>query len=105
MKGYLITFFTQRNRKHGDKTLPEWIAEEAKLLGIRGTTVLSATEGFGHDGRFHSAGFFDLEDLPMQVVMAVSPEECNRLFSRLNTEKVRVFYTKAAIEFGTTGED
>ena len=105
MHGFQLTFFTQQSREHGDTLLAEWLVGEAKRLGIRGATLFTASEGFGHDGRFHSAGFFDLADQPVQVVMAVSAEEAERLFARLNQEDVRVFYTKAPIEFGTTGEE
>ena len=71
MHGFQLTFFTQQNRLHGDGLLAEWLVEEAKRLGIRGATLITATEGFGHDGRFHSGDFFDLADQPLQVVMAV----------------------------------
>jgi len=104
MQGYQLTFFTQQNRQHGDSLLAGWLVEEAKILGIRGATLITATEGFGHDGRFHSAEFFDLADQPLQVVMAVSAEEMRLLFARLEDEDVRVFYTKAPIEFGMTGK-
>lgn len=103
MHGFQLTFFTQQLRRHGDMLLAEWLVEEAKRLDIRGATLITATEGFGHDGRFHSADLFDLADQPLQVVMAVSIEEAQRLFARLNEEQVRVFYTKTPIEFGMTG--
>lgn len=104
MNGFQLTFFTQQNREHGDSLLAEWLVEEAKHLGIRGATLLTASEGFGHDGRFHSAGFFDLADQPVQVVMAVSATEVEQLFARLKDQGVRIFYTKAPVEFGMTGE-
>jgi PII-like signaling protein len=104
MEGYLLTLFTQRSREHGETSLADWIVAEAKELGVSGATLQAATEGFGHDGRSHSAGFFDLEDQPVQVVMAVSPDECERLFARFRDEGVRVFYTKARVEFGFSGE-
>ena len=104
MNGFQLTFFTQQNREHGDSLLAEWLVEEAKRLGIRGATLLTASEGFGHDGRFHSAGFFDLADQPVQVVMAVSATEVEQLFARLKDQGVRIFYTKAPVEFGMTGE-
>jgi PII-like signaling protein len=105
MHGFQLTFFTQQNREHGGARLAEWIVGEAKRIGIRGATVFTATEGFGHDGRFHSADFFDLSDQPLQVVMAVSSGEAETLFARLKAEKVRVFYTLAPIEFGMLGEE
>ncbi|EPR43631.1 protein of unknown function DUF190 [Desulfovibrio sp. X2] len=105
MKGYLLTFYTQQSRTHDGMSLADWIVEEARRLGIRGATLLFATEGFGHDGRFHSAGYFDLEDQPQQVTMAVSPGESERLFARLRENRLRVFYTSAPIDFGFTCDD
>jgi len=36
--------------------------------------------------------------------MAVTAEEVDRLFTKLRAEKVKLFYTKSPVEFGTTGE-
>jgi hypothetical protein len=36
--------------------------------------------------------------------MAVTAEDAERLFQSLSEEKIDVFYTKAPIEFGMTGE-
>jgi uncharacterized protein len=105
VRGHQLTFFTQQNREHGDETLAEWLVGEAKRLGVRGATMFTASEGFGHDGRFHSASLFDLTDQPVQVVMAVTDDEAARLFARIEAEGLRVFYTKAPIEFGMTGEE
>ncbi len=104
MEGYLVTFFTQQNRAHEDVPVARWIIEEAKKLGIRGATLFSGKEGFGHDGRFHSDNYFDLEDPPVQVAMALTPEECGKLMARIEETGLRVFYTKSAIEFGFTAE-
>lgn len=104
MEGYLVTFYTQRNRAHDGTPLADWIVDAAKSLGIRGATLSTAREGFGHDGRFHSSGYFDLEDQPVQVAMAVSPDELDGLIRRFRDSGVRVFYTKAKIEFGFTCE-
>ncbi len=104
MEGYLLTFYTQQNREHEGGSLAEWIVAEAKRLGVRGATLSGATEGFGHDGRFHSDGFFDLEDKPVQIALAVSVEECGRLLTSVEKQGLRVFFTKARIEFGFTGD-
>ena len=37
--------------------------------------------------------------------MAVTAEEAEQMFARLKEEKVRVFYSKMPVEFGTTGEE
>lgn len=104
MQGYFITFFTQQNRTYEDIPLAKWIIDEAKKLGIGGATLFSGKEGFGHDGRSHSDNYFDLEDLPLQVAMALTPKECEKLMSRIEESQIRIFYTKSAIEFGFTTE-
>jgi uncharacterized protein len=71
---------------------------------FRRATLFSGKEGFGHDGRFHSESYFDLEDLPQQVAMALTSEEYETLMDRLEEHQLRVFYTKSEIEFGFTTE-
>lgn len=102
MEGYVVTFFTQEIREHNKTSLANWIIEEAKKLGVRGATLLSGQEGFGDDGRFHSACYFDLEDRPQQVVLALTYEEFDMLFLRIKENKLRIFYTKVQAEFGYT---
>jgi len=104
VEGYLVTFFTQRSRKVDGVSIARLIVEEAKELGVRGATLFSGKEGFGHDGRFHSENYFDLEDAPMQVAMAVTEQECEHLMERIEKKQLRVFYTKSRIEFGFTSE-
>lgn len=105
MQGYQITFFTQQDRKHGHQPLGEWLLQEARKLGVGGGTLTAASEGFGHDRKLHSAHFFELADQPIEVTLAVSAEDAQRLFGRLRDEDVKVFYVKTPIEFGVTGED
>ncbi|BCS97577.1 hypothetical protein DSLASN_32090 [Desulfoluna limicola] len=104
MDGYFVTFFTQQNRTYRDMPIAKWIIEEATQLGVRGATLMSGREGFGHDGRFHSENYFDQEDPPLQVSMALTCDECDRLMDRLKENQLRVFYTKPKIEFGFTSE-
>ena len=105
MEGYLVTFFTQQNREYEGVSLARWIVDEARKLGGRGATLTSAKEGFGHDGRFHSGDYFDLEDAPLQVTMALTSEEFKRLISVLEQNRIRIFYTRSKIEFGFTSEE
>lgn len=105
MKGCFLVFFTQQNRKHEGLSVANWILEEAMRLGVRGATLFSGTEGFGHDGRLHTNNYFDLEDPPVQVAMALSYGECDQLLTRLDTTGMRVFYTKSEVDFGFTSED
>ena len=103
MNGYQITFCTQQDRTHKGKPLGDWLVRFAKEMGLRGATLLAATEGVGHHGRVHSAHFFELADQPLQVIMVVDEEESKRLFERLAVEGVNLFYVKTPIEFGTLG--
>lgn len=104
MQGFQLSFFTQQDRRHGTKPLGEWLLEEARRLEIGGATLLNGSEGFGHDGKIHSAHFFELADQPVEVTMAVSAAEAERFFARLREAGIKVFYVKTPIEYGTTGE-
>jgi PII-like signaling protein len=105
MQGFQLTFFTQQDRSHQGKPLAHWLLEEARAMGVAGATLLAASEGFGHHGRIHAAHFVELADQPLEVVMAVTADQADRLFERLELERIRIFYVKSPIEFGTTGED
>lgn len=90
MQGWQITFFTHQNARHGARPMGEWLVQLARELGLRGAT--------------HATRFFELAEQPMEVVMALSEEETQRLFERLQAEGVHLFYVKAPVEFGTLGE-
>ena len=104
MEGYQLTFFTLQDRKHRGQSMGNWLVEEARRLGIRGATLLTATEGFGHHRRIHAMHFFELADQPVEVTMAVTAEEAGQMLERLREEGVNIFYVKTPIEFGMTGE-
>lgn len=104
MNGFQLTFFTQQDRRHGRTPLGEWLLREAKKLGLSGATLTGAGEGFGRDGKLHSAHFVELADQPIEVTMALSEVDVERMFQRLREEKINVFFVKTPIEFGMTGE-
>ena len=104
MQGFQLTFFTQQDRRHGGKPLAHWLVEQAQAMGIGGATLVPASEGFGRHRRMHSVHFIELGDAPVEVVMAVTLEEADRLFAKLNAERIRLFYIKTPVEFGTTGD-
>jgi PII-like signaling protein len=104
MKGYQVTFFTQQDRRHRGKPLAKWLVQLASELGLRGATLIPASEGIGHDHRLHSAHFFELAEQPLLIIMAVTSEEADRLFGRLQAEEVRIFYVKTVVEFGVLGD-
>jgi uncharacterized protein len=105
MNGYQITFYTQQNRLHHGKTVADWLVHLAGELGLRGATVIPASEGMDHHHRIHSARFFELADQPLSVVMIVNEEENNRIFVRLQQEGVYLFYSKVPVEFGVIGKE
>jgi PII-like signaling protein len=104
MNGFQLTFFTEQDRRHGGETVVEWLVKLTRELKLPGVTVIPASEGMGHHHRLHSARFFELADQPVSIVMIVTGDEADRLFDRLRQEKVRLFFTKVAIEFGMLGE-
>lgn len=104
MHGYQVTFFTQQDRRHAGLPLAEWLLREARDLGVAGATVIAAAEGFGHDRKLHSAHFFDLADQPVEVLMALTEVDVERMFARIDEAGIDIFYVKTPIEFGMTGE-
>jgi PII-like signaling protein len=104
MHGYQLTFFTQQDRKHHGLSLAQWLLEEARNIGISGATLITAAEGFGHDRKIRSTHFFELADQPIEITMAVNAADAERLFNRLQEEEINIFYVKAPIEFGMTGD-
>lgn len=104
MKGYQITFFTQQNHRHCHKPVAEWLLQTACDMGIRGATVIAASEGFGQHRRIHAAHFFELAEQPQEIIMVATEEETGRLFDFLKQEGVHLFYVKMPVQFGVLGE-
>ncbi|MCY1546683.1 putative ACR [compost metagenome] len=103
MKGYQLTLYTQQNRRHDGKMLADWVVGLAMEMGLRGATLVSGIEGFGHTKHFHSHHFFEMADQPMLILMALSEDECDALLKRLGEEGVPLFYVKVPAEFGLLG--
>ncbi len=103
MNGYQLTFFTQQDRTYHGKPLGHWLLEFAREKGVAGATLYGGAEGFGVNGRVHSAHFFELADQPMEVVMAVEESKAAELLGALEQEEVEVFYVKVPVEFGRVG--
>lgn len=105
MNGYQLTFYTEQNRRHGHRTVCDWLLHEVRELGIHGATVISCAEGTGHAGAHHAAHLFKLADQPMQIILAVTEEESERLMEIVRAENVHVFFTRFPIEYGVIGGD
>lgn len=104
MNGYQLTFYTGQNSRHGHHTVCEWLLHEARQLGIRGATVIDCAEGTGHAGTHHAAHLLWAADQPVQVILAVTGDEAERMLEAVKAEHVHVFYTRSPIEFGLLGE-
>jgi len=105
MNGYQLTFYTEQSRHHGHHTIIEWLLHEAKQLGIHGATVINCAEGTGHAGAHHAAHMLSMAEQPVQVILAVSEEEADRMLEAVKAEHVHVFFTRSPIEFGVLGDD
>ena len=66
--------------------------------------MVSGREGYGHQGRIHSAHFFELAGQPQEIQIAASEAQTVKLFDRQRAEDVKVFYVKTLVEFGVLGE-
>lgn len=104
MQGYQLEFFTEQNKRRGHQALYEWLLETARAHGIPGATAFMGAIGYGHHRRLHAAHFFELGDQPVEVTMAVTAEQADRLFDLLKRENVHLFYIKIPVEFGELGE-
>ena len=105
MRGYQLTFYTQRGRTHRLRSVAEWILKAAKELGIKGGTVSNAETGFGRDGKYYSAHFFELAEQPVEITMAVTSDQADALFAKIEETGLQVFFVKIPVEFGITGGD
>ncbi|WP_109477759.1 DUF190 domain-containing protein [Paraburkholderia sp. C35] len=105
MNGCQLTFFTERNRRHGHQTVSEWLLHEARALGIRGASVVSCAQGVGHAGAYHSAHALSLGDQPQQIILATTDDEADRLLDRVRAANVHLFYMRMPVEFGWIGDD
>lgn len=102
-KGYQVTFFTEQARTHGHLPLADWLLQLARSMGIRGGTSIAGAEGFGRSGRLHVAHLFSFGDQPIEITMAMSEEQVQALFDRLEREKLNLFYVKSPVEYGNVG--
>ena len=102
MKGTLLRFYVHENRRHHRVLLYDWLLDEAKQLGIRGGSAFRAIAGFGRHGVRHEEHFFELAgESTVEVEVAVSDEEADRLVARIRAEGVAIFYVRIPVESGT----
>jgi PII-like signaling protein len=101
MQGTYLRFYVHENRKHHGILLYEWLLEAAKKAGIHGGSAFRAMAGYGRHGVLHEQHFFELAgDLTVEVEFLLGEVQAESFLEVLRREKVRVFYSKAAAEFG-----
>jgi PII-like signaling protein len=103
MQGYTVTFITEEGKRHKGKPVSRWLLDVARSLGIQGVTTVAGVEGMGRHGKLHSARFIELADQPLELMMAVSAEQCEQLFQLLEQEEADLFYVKTPVEYGVVG--
>ena len=104
MKGSQLTLYAA-NQSHRVKhmTVVDWLLDEAKQAGIVGATVVEIAEGVDAKGKYHAARFFELADQPVAVTLIADDARIDALFARLRDGGIRLFYTRAPIEYDTLG--
>jgi PII-like signaling protein len=104
MKGTLLRFYVHESRRHHHVLLYDWLLEQAKQLGIRGGSAFRAIAGFGRHGILHEEHFFELAgDVAVEVELAVTDAEADRMIARVREEGITVFYMRIPVEFDSIG--
>jgi PII-like signaling protein len=67
-----------------------------------GGSAFRAIGGFGRHGILHAEHFFDLAgDVAVEVELAVTDDEAERMMARVRDERITVFFVRIPVEFGT----
>jgi len=103
MNGRQIIFFTQQDKRHHAKPLADWLVHLARKIGLPGATLIAGSKGFDRHRR-HSARFYTLAQRLQDIQIAVTGDDADRLFERLEAERMHLFHVKSAVEFGALGE-
>jgi PII-like signaling protein len=102
MNGVLLKFYIHENRKHRHVLLYEWLIEEAKKLGITGSSVFRGIAGFGRNGILHEQHFLELAgDVPLTVEFLANDEHAEKLLKLISAEKISIAYAKIPAVIGT----
>lgn len=106
MRGSQLTVYVA-NRSHHVRHMPvvEWILDEAKHAGILGATVVEIAEGVDTNGKYHAARFFELAEQSVAVTVVAGNDAIDSLLAKLHEGGIRLFYTRAPIEYDTLGAD
>jgi len=89
------------NRKLHGILLYDWLLENARKNDVHGGSAFRAIAGYGRHGNLHEQHFYELAgELPVDVEFLLTSDEADAMVARLRNEKVNVFYTRVAAEFG-----
>src|SRR2546421_9047826 len=106
MSSTLLRSYVREIRPRHRIALFEWLLEQAKKMGIPGGSAFRALAGFGRHGILHEEHFFELAaDMTVAVEFVVSDAEADKLLSLLREERVSIFYSRVAAEFGAIEGD
>ncbi len=101
MNGVYLRFYVHENRRVHGRLLYEWLLERGRQLGIGGGTALKAMASYGRNGVLHEAKFFELAgDLTVEVGFVASEEQAAALLDAVSAERISIFYSRVAAEFG-----
>jgi uncharacterized protein len=104
-KGVLLRVFVLVGQRHHGEQLYDWLLRSARAMGITGGAAFREIAGYGRHDRLHEQSFFELAgDLPVEVVFAMTEEDCGKFLNLLAREMLSLFYIKSPCEFGRTGE-
>lgn len=96
-----LRFYMHENRKLHGILLYDWLLENARKNDVHGGSAFRAIAGYGRHGNLHEQHFYELAgELPVVVEFLMTAEEADAMIARLRNEKVNVFYTRVAAEFG-----
>jgi PII-like signaling protein len=106
MRGSQLTVYVaSQSQRVQHRPVVEWILDEATHAGIRGATVVDVAESIDVKGHYHAARFFELAEQSVAVTVIAGDEPIDRLLAALNAGGVRLFYTRARIDYDTPGAD
>lgn len=101
-----LRFYMRENTKQHSILLYDWLLENAKKNGVHGGSAFRAIAGYGRHGNMHEQHFYELAgDLPVAVEFLLTTDEADAMIARLRAEKINVFYTRVAAEFGVLQGD
>ncbi|MFM0037644.1 DUF190 domain-containing protein [Paraburkholderia strydomiana] len=106
MTGSQLTIYaTDQRQRIRHMSIVEWIFDEARGAGIQGATVVEVAESVDVKGKYHAARFFELAEQSVAVTIIAVDADIDALLAKLDGGSVRLFYTRAPVEYGTLGAD